>query len=150
MVGRSGSRRLERRGAAEGSAPGGKAAGRGGAGRHRRRSAATTASTANKAKGAAKGAKNGGKAAAKNEAKNAAKNAGTNATKSKQGAVEKIETYKPSKEDVEEDTKLVEENPEQTGENYIKAQQNLPEVIVVGGEEEGSVLGSELPPGVEP
>ncbi|HJZ37497.1 MAG TPA: hypothetical protein VJ204_14610, partial [Solirubrobacterales bacterium] len=94
--------------------------------------APTTASTAKKAKGAAKG-KSNAKAGAKNEAKNAAKNAGTNATKSKQGAVEKIETYKPSKEDVEEDTKLVEENPEQTGENYIKAQQNLPEVIVVGG-----------------
>jgi hypothetical protein len=112
--------------------------------------APTTASTAKKAKGAAKGAKNGDKAGAKNEAKNAAKSAGTNATKSKQGAVEKIETYKPSKEDVEEDTKLVEENPEQTGENYIKAQQNLPEVIVVGGEEEGSSSGSKLPPGVEP
>jgi hypothetical protein len=111
--------------------------------------APTTASTTKKAKGAAKG-KTGAKAGAKNEAKNAAKNAGTNATKSKQGAVEKIETYKPSKEDVEEDTKLVEENPEQTGENYIKAQQNLPEVIVVGGEEEGSSSGSELPPGVEP
>jgi DNA integrity scanning protein DisA with diadenylate cyclase activity len=112
--------------------------------------APTTAST-NKAKGTAKNAKNGGKAASKNEAKTAAKNAGTNATKSKQGAVEKIETYKPSKEDVEEDTKLVEENPEQTGENYIKAQQNLPEVIVIGGEEEtGSSSGSELPPGVEP
>jgi hypothetical protein len=109
----------------------------------------TTAST-NKAKSTAKNAKNGGKAASKNEAKSAAKSAGTNATKSKQGAVEKIETYKPSKEDVEEDTKLVEENPEQTGENYIKAQQNLPEVIVVGGEEEGSSSGSELPPGVEP
>jgi hypothetical protein len=112
--------------------------------------AAPTASTAKNSKARAKGAKHGAKAGAKNEANNAAKNAGTNATKSKQGAVEKIETYKPSKEDVEEDTKLVEENPEQTGENYIKAQQNLPEVIVVGGEEEGSSSGSELPPGVEP
>jgi hypothetical protein len=112
--------------------------------------AATTATTAKNSKAGAKGAKNSGKAGAKNETKNAAKSAGTNATKSKQGAVEKIETYKPSKEDVEEDTKLVEENPEQTGENYIKAQQNLPEVIVVGGEEEGSSSGSELPPGVEP
>jgi hypothetical protein len=112
--------------------------------------AAPTASTAKNSKPGAKGAKHGAKAGAKNEANNAAKNAGTNATKSKQGAVEKIETYKPSKEDVEEDTKLVEENPEQTGENYIKAQQNLPEVIVVGGEEEGSSSGSELPPGVEP
>jgi hypothetical protein len=111
----------------------------------------TTASTAKNTKAGAKGnAKKGAKATAKNEAKNAAKTAGTNATKSKQGSVEKIETYKPSKEDVEEDTKLVEENPEQTGENYIKAQQNLPEVIVVGGEEEGSSSGSELPPGVEP
>jgi hypothetical protein len=112
--------------------------------------APTTASTAKKSKATAKGGKNGAKAGAKNEAKKAAKNAGTNATKSQQGAVEKIETYKPSKEDVEEDTKLVEENPEQTGENYIKAQQNLPEVIVVGGEEEGGSSGSELPPGVEP
>jgi hypothetical protein len=112
--------------------------------------AAPTPSTAKNSKAGAKGAKNGAKAGTKNEADNAAKNAGTNATKSKQGAVEKIETYKPSKEDVEEDTKLVEENPEQTGENYIKAQQNLPEVIVVGGEEEGSSSGSELPPGVEP
>jgi hypothetical protein len=113
--------------------------------------AAPTTPTTKKAKGAAKGAKNGAKAGTKNEAKNAAKNAGTNATKSKQGAVEKIETYKPSKEDVEEDTKLVEENPEQTGENYIKAQQNLPDVVVVGGEEEsGSSAGDELPPGVEP
>ena len=111
--------------------------------------APTTASTS-KAKGTAKNAKNGGKAASKNEAKSAAKSAGTNATKSKQGAVAKVEGYEPSQEDVEEDTKLVEENPEQTGENYIKAQQNLPEVIVVGGEEEGSSSGSELPPGVEP
>jgi len=111
---------------------------------------ATTASAAKNSKAGAKAAKNGGKAGAKNGANSAAKSAGTNATKSKQGAVEKIETYKPSKEDVEEDTKLVEENPEQTGENYIKAQQNLPEVIVVGGEEEGSSSGSELPKGVEP
>ena len=112
--------------------------------------AAPVASTAKNPKTAAKGAKKGASAGAKNEAKNAAKNAGTNATKSKQGAVEKIETYKPSKEDVKEDTELVAKNPAQTGENYIKAQQNLPEVIVVGGEEEGSSSGSELPPGVEP
>jgi hypothetical protein len=109
-----------------------------------------TASTGSKAKGAPKEAKQGGKAASKNATKSAAKNAGTNATNSKQGAVAKVEGYKPSKKDVEEDTKLVEENPEQTGENYIKAQQNLPEVIVVGGEEGGSSSGSELPPGVEP
>ncbi len=112
--------------------------------------AATTASTAKNSKAGAKGAKTGGKAGAKNGANAAAKNAGTNATNSKQGAVAKIEDYEPTKEAVEEDTKLVEENPEQTGENYIKAQQNLPEVIVVGGEESGSSSGSELPPGAEP
>ena len=109
-----------------------------------------TASTGSKAKGASKAAKKGGKAASKNATKSAAKNAGTNATNSKQGAVAKVEGYEPSKKDVEEDTKLVEENPEQTGENYIKAQQNLPEVIVVGGEEGGASSGEELPPGVEP
>ena len=42
--------------------------------------------------------------------------------------------FKPSEEKIEEDTQLVEENPEQTGDNYIKAQQNLPDVIVVGGD----------------
>jgi hypothetical protein len=109
-----------------------------------------TASTGTKAKGSSKAAKKGGKTASKNATKSAAKNAGTNATNSKQGAVAKVEGYEPSKKDVEEDTKLVEENPEQTGENYIKAQQNLPEVIVVGGEEGGSSSGEELPPGVEP
>lgn len=112
--------------------------------------AATTASTGKNTKAAAKGAKNGGKAEAKHGPNDAAKNAGKNVTRSKQGAVAKVEDYEPSKKDVEEDTKLVEENPEQTGENYIKAQQNLPEVIVVGGEESGSSSGSELPPGVEP
>jgi len=96
-----------------------------------------------------KGSKASGKGSGKG-AKNAKNGGGKNTTKSKQGAVAKVEGYEPSKKDVEEDTKLVEENPEQTGENYIKAQQNLPEVIVVGGEEGGSGSGSELPPGVEP
>jgi len=49
------------------------------------------------------------------------------------GAVHQITGYKPPEKTVEEDTHLVEANPEQTGENYIKAQQNLPDVIVVGG-----------------
>ena len=46
-----------------------------------------------------------------------------------------VTDFKASEEKTEEDdTRLVEENPEQTGENYIKAQQNLPDVTVVGGE----------------
>ena len=50
------------------------------------------------------------------------------------GDVHEVTNFHASQEKEAEDTKLVEENPEQTGENYIKAQQNLPDVIVVGGE----------------
>jgi hypothetical protein len=50
------------------------------------------------------------------------------------GTVHQVTGFKPTKQKTEEDTKLVESNPEQTGENYIKAQQNLPDVIVVGGD----------------
>jgi len=50
------------------------------------------------------------------------------------GDVHQISGYKPPPEQVKEDTKLVEENPEQVGSNYIKAQQNLPDVVVVGGD----------------
>jgi hypothetical protein len=47
------------------------------------------------------------------------------------GDVHQVTGYKPPAKKVEEDTQLVEENPEQTGENYIKAQQNLPDVITI-------------------
>jgi hypothetical protein len=50
------------------------------------------------------------------------------------GDVHEVTDFHASQQKEAEDTKLVEENPEQTGENYIKAQQNLPDVIVVGGE----------------
>ncbi|HET9677790.1 MAG TPA: hypothetical protein VFP21_09835 [Solirubrobacterales bacterium] len=50
------------------------------------------------------------------------------------GDVHEVTDFHASKAKEQEDTHLVEENPEQTGENYIKAQQNLPDVIVVGGE----------------
>lgn len=50
------------------------------------------------------------------------------------GDVHEVTDFKASKQKEEEDTRAVEENPEQTGENYIKAQQNLPDVIVVGGD----------------
>jgi hypothetical protein len=63
------------------------------------------------------------------------------------GDVHEVANFNASQEKEAEDTKLVEENPEQTGENYIKAQQNLPDVIVVGGEGGGS---SETPGGAEP
>lgn len=67
--------------------------------------------------------------------------------KTKNGTVHQVTGYKPTKKKEEEDTKIVEENPEQTGENYIKAQQNLPDVVVVGGEGGGSEGST---PGVEP
>ena len=51
--------------------------------------------------------------------------------KTKNGTVHQVTGYEPTQETKEADTKIVEENPEQTGENYIKAQQNLPDVTVV-------------------
>ncbi len=63
------------------------------------------------------------------------------------GDVHEVTDFHASRAKEEEDTQIVAENPEQTGENYIKAQQNLPDVIVVGGE--GGSTGP-APSGVEP
>jgi hypothetical protein len=63
------------------------------------------------------------------------------------GDVHEVTSFKASKQKEEEDTRIVEENPEQVGEDYITAQQNLPDVIVVGGEGGGS---APAPSGVEP
>jgi hypothetical protein len=75
------------------------------------------------------------------------KGAGKVVAHTENGDVHEVANFEASAEKEAEDTKLVEENPEQTGENYIKAQQNLPDVIVVGGEGGGSVPA---PSGVEP
>lgn len=80
--------------------------------------AAASSGKGSKAKGAGKSTKGGGKVVAKTS----------------NGDVHQVTGYKPPPEKVEEDTRLVEANPEQTGDNYIKAQQNLPDVIVVGGD----------------
>lgn len=66
--------------------------------------------------------------------KGADKEGGKVVAKTDNGTVHQVTGYEPTKEKEEADTKLVEENPEQAGENYIKAQQNLPDVVVVGGE----------------
>jgi len=95
---------------------------------------AANANSAAKGKAKAKGAK----AAKKGEGKVVA---------TANGDVHEVANFKASKQKEEEDTRIVEENPEQTGENYIKAQQNLPDVIVVGGEGGGS---APAPSGVEP
>jgi hypothetical protein len=109
--------------------------------------AATTTTTKGKEKGS-KGAAKGKKASAKASAKKAEPH-GKVLAKTKNGTVHEVTGFEPTKATEEADTKLVEENPEQTGENYIKAQQNLPDVVVVGGEA-GSGSEEELPPGVEP
>lgn len=108
----------------------------------------TTAPTEKASKGSSKGGKKNAKSSAKEEAKKAEKSAGKVLNKTKNGTVHQVTGYKPTKETEEADTKLVEEAPEQTGENYIKAQQNLPDVVVVGGEGSGS--GSESSTGSEP
>lgn len=66
--------------------------------------------------------------------KAAEKGGGKVIAKTKNGTVHQVTGFKATPKQTEEDTKLVEENPAQTGENYIKAQQNLPDIIPVGGE----------------
>jgi hypothetical protein len=71
---------------------------------------------------------------AKKAKKQASKGGGKVVAQTDNGAVHQVAGFKPSAKKEREDTKLVEENPEQTGSDYIKAQQNLPDVIVVGGD----------------
>jgi hypothetical protein len=77
----------------------------------------------------AKAAKKTGKAS-----KTPAKGEGKVVAQTKNGTVHSVTGFKASEEKTEEDTQIVAENPEQTGDNYIKAQQNLPDVTVIGGE----------------
>jgi hypothetical protein len=107
--------------------------------------AATNKADEKNAKANGKGKKGASKANGK-KAKEASQGKVLNRTKN--GVVHEVTGYEPTKETEEADTKLVEENPEQTGEDYIKAQQNLPDVTVVGGEGTGSEESST--PGVEP
>lgn len=97
----------------------------------------TTTATANKAGKKAK--------ADKGKAKGEGKVIATTAN----GPVHSVTDFKASKEKEAEDTKLVEENPAQVGEDYITAQQNLPDVVVVGGDP-GSAPAPTSPEGVEP
>jgi hypothetical protein len=97
----------------------------------RNQEAATATSSAEPATAAASAKKDKKKSKAE---KKVEKNGGKVVAKTKNGTVHQVTGYHASKAKEEADTKLVEENPEQTGENYIKAQQNLPDVIVVGGE----------------
>lgn len=84
--------------------------------------------------GATTTAANTGKTGKGKAAKSSNKGGGKVVAETSNGTVHQVAGYKPPPEKVEEDTRLVEANPEQTGANYIKAQQNLPDVIVVGGD----------------
>jgi len=96
----------------------------------RQEAAATTASVAGATPGATAAAV---KKTGKKDAK-AAKGEGKVVAQTKNGTVHSVTDFKASTEKTEEDTQIVAENPEQTGDNYIKAQQNLPDVTVIGGE----------------
>jgi hypothetical protein len=74
------------------------------------------------------------KKVAKASQKQPQKGQGKVAAQTSNGTVHQFTGFKPSKEKEAADTQLVEENPEQVGSDYIKAQQNLPDVIVVGGD----------------
>ena len=75
-----------------------------------------------------------GKAKKVKEAKKSTKGGGKVIAKTSNGEVHQVTGYKPPQKKVEADTRLVEENPEQVGDDYIKAQQNIPDVVVVGGD----------------
>ena len=48
------------------------------------------------------------------------------------GPIHQVLGYKPTKHEAKADTELVKKNAKEVGKSYIKAQQNLPDVIVVG------------------
>lgn len=110
-----------------------------------RQQEAAVASTAGTATASADGTRaskkagKGGKAAAKGEGKVVAQTAN--------GTVHAVAGFKASEQKTQEDTQIVAENPEQKGEDYIKAQQNLPDVTVIGGDPGAAPAPSS---GVEP
>ena len=93
------------------------------------RAAAVAAAPAQTATNASPAAKK-----AKSKAAKADKGRGKVIAKTSNGEVHQVTGLEVSKEKEEEDTHLVEGNVKQSGSTYIKAQQNLPDVIVVGGE----------------
>ncbi|HET7443697.1 MAG TPA: hypothetical protein VFJ57_03475 [Solirubrobacterales bacterium] len=96
--------------------------------------AAVTQTTASTGESESNAKSKGKKKGNDKPAKGVDKEGGKVVAKTDNGTVHQVTGYKPTKEKEEADTKLVEENPEQAGENYIKAQQNLPDVVVVGGD----------------
>jgi hypothetical protein len=79
--------------------------------------------------------------------KNGKQDGGKVVAQTKNGEVHSVTSFEASDDKIEEDTQIVAENPEQTGDNYIKAQQNLPDVVVIGGDPGSAPAPSS---GVEP
>ncbi|HEX3174050.1 MAG TPA: hypothetical protein VHQ43_07515 [Solirubrobacterales bacterium] len=77
--------------------------------------------------------------------KAAQKDGGKVVAQTKNGTVHQVTGFKPTEQKTEEDTKLVEGNVQQTGSTYIEAQQNLPDVIVVGGDPDSAPGGQGQP-----
>ncbi|MDX6595778.1 MAG: hypothetical protein QOI72_1160 [Solirubrobacterales bacterium] len=109
----------------------------------RQQEATATASTA----GATPAAANAKAKKAAKDGKAPAKGEGKVVAQTKNGTVHSVTNFKASDEKTEQDTQIVAENPEQTGDNYIKAQQNLPDVTVIGGDPGSAPAPSS---GVEP
>jgi hypothetical protein len=107
------------------------------------------AATASTAAGPTAATNAGAKAKGKGKDGKTAKGEGKVVATTKNGPVHEVTNFKASAEKEAEDTRLVEENPAQVGEDYIKAQQNLPDVVVVGGDP-GSAPAPTSPEGVEP
>ncbi len=110
-----------------------------------RQQEAATASTAAPTTATTAGAKAGKDAKASK--KGAKKDGGKVIAETSNGTVHSVTDFKASAEKTQEDTQIVAENPEQTGDNYIKAQQNLPDVTVIGGDPGSAPAPSS---GVEP
>jgi hypothetical protein len=96
----------------------------------RQQEAAVASTNAGAAPTTAAGAKNDKQA----KAGKTSRGEGKVVAQTENGTVHAVTGFKASEEKTEEDTQIVAENPEQTGDNYIKAQQNLPDVTVIGGD----------------
>jgi hypothetical protein len=86
------------------------------------------------------------KSKAANDRKNG-KSGGKVIAQTENGTVHRITGFEPTRQKTEEDTRIVESNVKQSGATYIKAQQNLPDVIVVGGDPDSAPA---LPTGAQP
>ena len=53
--------------------------------------------------------------------------------KTKYGTVHNVSTYNPSEKEIQKSTNIVNDIANDTGQSYIKKQQQLPDIIPIGG-----------------